>query len=427
MVIRLTDFDFELLPDRIAHTPARPRDSARLLCVRTPPHQPTASLSGNKPAIIPQQPPTSQQLPSPLPGHRQTSLLRHLPALPKDQPQHNLDPNDLTATIQSVATSRPEFDVEAARLDDRLVHDLPSVLRRGDVLVANDTRVIPAQLTATRGVARIGITLDRPQPDGTWHALARNARRLQPGDTLRFESPNDLKATVVSCDSDGGVNLRFNHSDDAFVVALRQAGTLALPPYIHRPDGPEPTDMTDYQTIFAANDGAVAAPTAGLHFTPSLLAALEASGVRCVTATLHVGAGTFLPVRTGDVTQHRMHAERGAISAATAQTINNARAAGGRIVSVGTTSLRLLESAAAEDGTITEFNGDTSLFILPGHRFRAVDLLMTNFHLPRSTLFMLVCAFAGTATIRAAYTHAIAEGYRFYSYGDSSLLWRHDL
>ena len=312
----------------------------------------------------------------------------------------------------------------AGNFEDRIVRDLPALLRPGDVLVANDTRVIPAQLTAWRGDARIGITLDQPRPDGTWHALARNARRLRQGDLLRFDG--DLEATVTSRDTDGGVTLRFNHVDDTFVTALRQAGALALPPYIHRPHGPEPEDAADYQTIFAVHDGAVAAPTAGLHFTPSLLAASDALGIRRVTVTLHVGAGTFLPVRADDVTQHHMHAERGTISAAAARTINEARAAGGRVVAVGSTSLRLLESAAAEDGTIAEFDGETSLFILPGYRFRVVDLLMTNFHLPRSTLFMLVCAFAGTETMRAAYAHAIAGGYRFYSYGDSSLLWRHD-
>ena len=311
-------------------------------------------------------------------------------------------------------------------LSDHIVRALPDLLRPGDVLVANDTRVIPAQLTARRGEARIGITLDQPRPDGAWHALARNARRLRTGDTLRFDGADDLTATVAARDPDGGVTLRFNRQDAAFVAALRRAGALALPPYIHRPMGPEISDEADYQTVFAAHDGAVAAPTAGLHFTPALLAALEARGVRRVTVTLHVGAGTFLPVRTEDVTQHRMHTERGLITQAAAEAINEARAAGGRIVAVGTTSLRLLESAAAEDGTIAPFDGDTALFILPGHRFRAADLLMTNFHLPRSTLFMLVCAFAGTERMRAAYAHAIASGYRFYSYGDSSLLERSD-
>jgi S-adenosylmethionine:tRNA ribosyltransferase-isomerase len=348
MVVSLADFDFALPPDRIAHTPARPRDMARLLAVGR----------------------------------------------------------------------------EKSR--DRIVRDLPDLLRPGDVLVANDTRVIPAQLTARRGMARIGITLNQPRPDGTWHGLARNARRLREGDLLQFEGTGELTAIVAARDEDGGVMLRFNLSDEAFTAALRAGGTLALPPYIHRPDGPEPADAADYQTIFAIHDGAVAAPTAGLHFTPELLAALETKGVRRVAVTLHVGAGTFLPVRTDDVTRHHMHAERGEISTTTAAIINDARANGARIIAVGTTSLRLLESAAASDGTIQPFSGETSLFILPGYQFRAVDLLMTNFHLPRSTLFMLVCAFAGTEKMREAYAHAISNGYRFYSYGDSSLLYRHD-
>ena len=349
MVVSLADFDFALPPDRIAHTPARPRDSARMLCVEA-----------------------------------------------------------------------------AAGLADRCVRDLPEMLRPGDILVANDTRVIPAQLSARRGTARIGITLDQPRADGTWHGLARNARRLRVGDALTFDGADDLAATVTARDPDGGVSLLFNQRDEAFLHALNRAGALALPPYIHRPLGVEPSDATDYQTIFAANDGAVAAPTAGLHFSPALLTALDARGVQRVTVTLHVGAGTFLPVRTDDVTGHRMHAERGEISALSADAINRARAAGGRVVAVGTTSLRLLESAAGEDGIVRPFSGDTSLFILPGYRFHAVDVLMTNFHLPRSTLFMLVCAFAGTAAMRAAYAHAVASDYRFYSFGDSSLLWRHD-
>jgi S-adenosylmethionine:tRNA ribosyltransferase-isomerase len=302
-------------------------------------------------------------------------------------------------------------------LADRFVRDLPELLRAGDVLVANDTRVIPAQLTARRGAARIGITLDQPRPDGAWHALARNARRLRQGDRLQVEGVADLTAEVLSIDPDGGVTLRFNQAD-----APHRAGALALPPYIHRPSGPTGADAVDYQTIFAAHEGAVAAPTAGLHFTAALLAALDARGVRRVTITLHVGAGTFLPVREDDVSRHRIHAERGEIPPAAASAINAARQAGGRIVAVGTTSARLLESAADAAGTIHPFAGDTTLFVLPGHRFRAVDRLMTNFHLPRSTLFMLVCAFAGTERMRAAYDHAIATGYRFYSYGDACLL-----
>jgi S-adenosylmethionine:tRNA ribosyltransferase-isomerase len=284
--------------------------------------------------------------------------------------------------------------------------------------------VIPAQLTARRGEARIGITLDQPRADGAWHALARNARRLRAGDELTFEG-HGLRAKVLERHDDGSIVLGFNHRDAAFAEALQEAGALALPPYIARPEGPLPADREDYQTVFAEHAGAVAAPTAGLHFTPTLLAALESAGVMRVTITLHVGAGTFLPVRTDEVAQHRMHAERGTITRTAADTINEARDAGGRIVAVGTTSLRLLETAAAENGRIGEFAGDTNLFILPGYRFRAVDLLVTNFHLPRSTLFMLVCAFAGTQRMRDAYAHAIEAGYRFYSYGDACLLERH--
>ena len=314
--------------------------------------------------------------------------------------------------------------VTVDRCHDRIVRDLPGLLRPGDILVANDTRVIPAQLSARRGAARIGITLDQPRPDGAWHALARNARRLRVGDHLAFDGSTDLTAIVEARDPDGGIALRFNLVGSAFGDALRQAGALALPPYIPRPAGPLPQDADDYQTIFARHEGAVAAPTAGLHFTPALLAALRERGVRRATVTLHVGAGTFLPVRGDDVTAHRMHAERGEITGEAAAEINAARQAGGQVIAVGTTSLRLLESAADPDGTIRAFDGDTSLFILPGYQFRAVDRLMTNFHLPRSTLFMLVCAFAGTERMRAAYAHAVAAGYRFYSYGDACLLER---
>lgn len=306
-------------------------------------------------------------------------------------------------------------------LHDRTVRDLPSVLRPGDVLVVNDTRVIPAQLVARRGAARVGITLDRPLADGTWHALARNARRLRTGDVLHFDGDAGMTAEVAARDPDGGVALRF-HTDD-LQASLRRAGALALPPYIDRPAGPTEDDGTDYQTVYAATEGAVAAPTAGLHFTPALLDALAARGIGRVHVTLHVGAGTFLPMRGEEVQAHRMHAERGMIDAAAVAAITAARAAGGRVVAVGTTTLRLLETAAA-DGALRPWAGETDLFILPGYRFRAVDILLTNFHLPRSTLFMLVCAFAGEARMRGAYGHAIAEGYRFYSYGDASLLER---
>jgi len=307
---------------------------------------------------------------------------------------------------------------------DRIVRDLPDLLAPGDILVANDTRVIPAQLAGRRGNARISLTLDQPRPDGTWHALARNARRLAVADVIAIDGADGFAATVAARDADGGVALRFNVEGEEFSAALRQAGALALPPYIARPQGLKAEDAADYQTIFARHEGAVAAPTAGLHFTPDLLATLEARGIKRVTLTLHVGAGTFLPMRTERVEEHRMHSERGEISATTAAAINEARHAGGKVVAVGTTSVRLLESAAAADGTLRPFTGSTDIFITPGYRFRVVDRMMTNFHLPKSTLFMLVCAFAGTARMRAAYAHAIAAGYRFYSYGDACLLER---
>jgi S-adenosylmethionine:tRNA ribosyltransferase-isomerase len=337
---------------------------------------------------------------------------------------------DFTLSPDLIA-QHPASPRDAARLlvvgdalADRVMRDLPDLLRPGDLLVANDTRVIPAQLEATRGAARIGITLDRPLADGTWHALARNARRLHVGDTLSFAGADDFSAEIVALPPGGAAVLRFSHEGAAFQDRLQAAGALALPPYIDRPAGPTAKDAADYQTIFAHHDGAVAAPTAGLHFTDSLLARLEARGVCRVTVTLHVGAGTFLPVRVDDVADHRMHAERGEITAKAAATINAARQAGGRIVAVGTTSLRLLETAVNAAGDIHPFAGDTDIFIVPGRQVRSADLLLTNFHLPRSTLFMLVCAFAGTARMRAAYQHAIEDGYRFYSYGDATLLAR---
>ena len=309
-------------------------------------------------------------------------------------------------------------------LRECVVRDLPRLLRPGDVLVCNDTRVIPAQLTARRGQARIGITLDRPLGAGMWQALARNARRLREGDELVFERAAALRAQVASRAADGSVRLVFNREGPAFAVALRQAGALALPPYIERPGGPLAEDAEDYQTVYARQDGAVAAATAGLHFTVELLAALEVAGVRRVCVTLHVGAGTFLPVRQEDVSSHRTHAERGEITAAAADAINAARGSGRRVIAVGTTSLRLLETAAGADGRVAPFHGETELFILPGYRFKAVDVLMTNFHLPKSTLFMLVCAFAGTERMRPAYAYAIEHGFRFYSYGDACLIER---
>ena len=333
---------------------------------------------------------------------------------------------------EALIAQEPARPRDAARLlvphdasCDRIVAELPDLLRPGDLLVANDTAVIPAQLEAVRrsrgGEARIGITLDQPRPDGTWHVLVRNARRLVPGD--RLDLAGRLEAEVVAIDG-GTATLRFDRAGDAFDAALREVGSLALPPYIRRPEGPTAADQDDYQTAFARHEGAVAAPTAGLHFTESLLAALERRGVQRATVTLHVGAGTFLPMRHERVEDHDIHAERGEITRETADAIAATRARGGRVVACGTTTLRLLESAAAGEGRVAPFRGETRLFILPGFRFQVADLLLTNFHLPRSTLFMLVCAFAGTDRMKRAYAHAIAAGYRFYSYGDASLLER---
>ena len=310
-------------------------------------------------------------------------------------------------------------------LQDRTVRDLPGLLGPGDVMVVNDTRVIPARLRGRRGEAAIEIMLNRADPDGSWEALVRNARRLRPGDAIAIEGAPGLPCRVLAREG-GTARLDFGPDPAALAAALEQAGEIPLPPYIARPGGPRPEDREDYQTLFAARPGAVAAPTASLHFTPGLVAALEARGVRRATVTLHVGAGTFLPMRAEDPRAHRLHAEWGEVTEDAAATINAARASGGRILAIGTTALRLLETAALGGGDalrpVRPFRGLTDIFLLPGHRFRAADLLLTNFHLPKSTLFMLVSAFAGTARMRAAYAHAIEQGYRFYSYGDGSLL-----
>jgi len=336
------------------------------------------------------------------------------PLPPERIAQHPAQPRD-AARLLNVQTT----------LGDHLVSDLPGLLQPGDLLVANDTRVIPAQLSGRRGEARIGITLNRPLADGTWHVLARNTKRLHPADTIEIDNATGFSATVLALHDDGSATLRFNRDGAAFTEALHQAGALALPPYIARPHGPSAQDSADYQTIFAEHEGAVAAPTAGLHFTENLLQRLTARGISRVTLTLHVGAGTFLPVRADAVEAHKLHAERGILTAAAAAQINATRARGGRIVAVGTTSLRLLESACGADRTVHPFDGETEIFILPGDPIRSADLLLTNFHLPRSTLFMLVCAFAGTERMKSAYAHAIEAGYRFYSYGDATLLHRH--
>jgi S-adenosylmethionine:tRNA ribosyltransferase-isomerase len=302
---------------------------------------------------------------------------------------------------------------------DHSVRDLPELLRRGDVLVFNDTRVIPAQLEGRRGEARIGATLHKRLDLRRWQAFIRNAKRLRPGDRIDFAQ--GVVAVAEKRHADGSFTLAFA-GEVPVETLLERAGTMPLPPYIAGKRPTDEQDRSDYQTLFAREDGAVAAPTAALHFTPELLAALDEAGVGRETLTLHVGAGTFLPVKAEDTAAHEMHSEWGRIDAATAERLNAARAAGGRLIAVGTTSLRLLESAAGEDGVIRPFEGDTAIFITPGYRFRAIDGLMTNFHLPKSTLFMLVGALMGLERMQAAYAHAIAEEYRFYSYGDSSLL-----
>ena len=323
---------------------------------------------------------------------------------------------------------RPARPRDAARLllvagsgpfQDLSVRDLPGLLRAGDVLVFNDTRVIPAQLEGRRGEAKIGATLHKRIDLRRWQAFIRNAKRLRLGDTIDFAA--GVQALVEARADDGSVTLAFL-GDEPVEVLLERAGQMPLPPYIAGKRPTDAQDQTDYQTMFAAKDGAVAAPTAALHFTPELLAALEAAGIGHETLTLHVGAGTFLPVKVDDTQAHRMHAEWGTISADVAARLNASRKNGNRVIAVGTTSLRLLESAVHADGTISEFSGDTAIFITPGYRFRAVDGLMTNFHLPKSTLFMLVSALMGLERMQAVYAHAIAEEYRFYSYGDASLL-----
>lgn len=360
--MKTADFDFDLPEDRIALRPAEPRDSARLLVVRD------------------------------------------------------------------------------GGLDDRIVRDLPDYLRPGDALVFNDTRVIPARLSGVRErvapegealTVEVEATLHHRDAPDTWSAFMKPGKRIKAGDRVRFGAEADgacllgrLEATVTAKGDDGLITLRFDLSGPFLDEAIRDVGVMPLPPYIAAKRPEDDRDRSDYQTMFAQLDGSVAAPTAGLHFTPALMAAIEAKGVSAHAVTLHVGAGTFLPVKAEDTADHRMHSEWGEVSAETAAALNAVRAAGGRIVCVGTTSLRLLESATGEDGVVRSFHGDTAIFITPGYRFRAADVLMTNFHLPKSTLFMLVSAFAGLDTMKAAYAHAVAAGYRFYSYGDGSLLFR---
>ena len=332
-------------------------------------------------------------------------------------------PPDLIA--QSPASPR-----EAARLlavgrslRDLSIADLPGLIRPGDILVVNDTRVIPVRLTGKKDSGtKVQVTLLKPGISGAWQALARPARKLKPGDRITFAA--GFSCDVTGKGQGGQITLTFALPRAELMAALDAHGTMPLPPYIKRSDNGDPADRENYQTMFAENAGAVAAPTAGLHFTPSLKKVVENAGARIEQLTLHVGAGTFLPVKVNDTRDHKMHAEWGEITAATADAINAARARSERIIAIGTTTLRLLEAAAAEDGTVRPFCGETDIFITPGCRFKVVDALLTNFHLPCSTLFMLVSAFSGLDTMKAAYGHAITTGYRFYSYGDACWLER---
>lgn len=324
---------------------------------------------------------------------------------------------------------------EEGSLSDRVVTDLEAILRAGDMLVVNDTRVIPAELRGTRHrgefSASVSFNLHKRVDGNTWLAFARPAKRLKSGDRVVFGATSEVcmldeLAATVKAVEDGQVTLGFDLSDAVLDEAIKARGAMPLPPYIGAKRDIEERDKTDYQTVYAEHDGAVAAPTAGLHFTPGLLERLKTKGVGIEHVTLHVGAGTFLPMKADDTEDHQMHAEWGVVSPETVERIKAAKATGGRIVAVGTTSLRLLESAARKSGTLEPFADETDIFITPGFGFRVVDVLMTNFHLPRSTLFMLVSAFSGLETMHRAYKHAIDQNYRFYSYGDSSLLFRAD-
>jgi S-adenosylmethionine:tRNA ribosyltransferase-isomerase len=318
-------------------------------------------------------------------------------------------------------------------LADKIVRDLPDLLSPGDALVVNDTKVIPARLEGRRtrpdSTVEVEATLIRRVGPERWQALAKPAKRLREGDRIRFGHEGKvcllgaLDATVEKKGEGGEITLRFDFHGPVLDEAIDALGHMPLPPYIaaRRPDDDQ--DRADYQTVFASHEGSIAAPTAGLHFTDDLLNRIAARGIGLHRVTLHVGAGTFLPVKTDEVGEHRMHAEWGEVSAATANALNDVRSKGGRIVPVGTTALRLLESAATDDRRLKSFAGETAIFITPGYRFRAADALMTNFHLPRSTLFMLVAAFSGLKRMQRAYAHAIGSGYRFYSYGDACLLF----
>ena len=397
-------FDFELPEHLIALRPVEPRDAARLLVVRrSSPSPRSLHANGERVGVRGDNKFGSQQSAAPQP-----------------------DPLPLA--------SAGRWGEGIAPFQDHHVRDLAGLLRPGDALVVNDTKVIPAALEGTRRrdatTAHVAFNLIKRVDDSRWRAFARPAKRLAVGDRVQFGTDGsvcfagELFATVSAKGLAGEVELAFSLHGAYLDAAIAAIGQMPLPPYIALKRPPDAADRASYQTLFAAKEGAVAAPTASLHFTPDLVARLEALGVTRHTLTLHVGAGTFLPVKAEDTADHVMHAEWGEISPETASALNAVRARGGRILAAGTTALRLLESATTEAGEIRAFSGETAIFITPGYRFRAVDMLMTNFHLPRSTLFMLVSAFAGHETMRAAYAHAIARGYRFYSYGDASLLFR---
>jgi S-adenosylmethionine:tRNA ribosyltransferase-isomerase len=415
-------FDFELPAERIALRPSVPRDTARLLVVR-PGSASDDSNADYRGAAADSLPPCGGGL-----GRGVVPDGTEVPHLLTPTPNPSPQGGGEKFAAPSRLNSTPLFE-------DKCVRDLPGLLRPGDALVVNDSKVIPARLTGRRigrGEAEPAIeaTLHQRLDGARWRAFAKPGKRLARGDVIRFGTEGkvcllgQLDATVEEKGEDGEVTLAFAFHGAVLDQALEERGTMPLPPYIATRREADARDRDDYQTMFALEEGAVAAPTAGLHFTPELVAALQARGIALHRVTLHVGAGTFLPVKAADTADHRMHAERGSVGPDTAAALNTVRRAGGRVVAVGSTSLRLLESASQEDGIIRPFAGETQMFITPGYRFRAVDVLMTNFHLPRSTLFMLVAAFSGLDVMRAAYAHAIAASYRFYSYGDACLLFR---
>jgi S-adenosylmethionine:tRNA ribosyltransferase-isomerase len=405
-------FDFDLPADRIALRPVVPRDAARLLVVR-PGQAPVRDDRPSRPShtpLIPAQAGIQQ------PNHRDTDIRPSVPAF--------------AGTSGGSIHDLPSGDV----LEDRTIADLPDLLAPGDALVINDSRVIAARLKGRRigrGAAEpeIEATLHKRLDGSHWRAFILGAKKVQVGDTLRFGVEGrvcflgELDAQVSQKDEGGEVTLSFSFHGPVLDQAIAERGDMPLPPYIASRRAPDERDRVDYQTVFAKPEGSVAAPTAGLHFTEPLIDRLKARGVAVHAVTLHVGAGTFLPVKSDDTEHHRMHAEFGTVSAGVADALNAVRASGGRIVPVGSTALRLLEAAAGEDGRLQAFSGETAIFITPGYGFRAADLMLTNFHLPRSTLFMLVAAFSGLETMKRAYAHAIAAGYRFYSYGDACLLY----